>query len=149
MFLLNYGGQPRNTLAELRYTKYQAMITVGSKTDPSRLPPTERAAHFASLRVYLQVMRWETLDEAVINRDCLCDWGWKFGQYGLMPIYTDKEPAPDEILHIIRCKCKTRCATSLCGCKKHGLRCVEACTGCRGNGCLNSENIELQDENAD
>eukprot|EP00794_Sanderia_malayensis_P018451 gene18451-20300_t len=54
---------------------------------------------------------------------------------------TDKEAAPENLLVIIRCKCKLSpksvCGMSLCSCSKSGLKCVAACEGCRGDDCNN------------
>ena len=33
-------------------------------------------------------------------------WGWKLDDENFMPIMTDKAPAPDELLNIIRCNCQ-------------------------------------------
>ena len=55
MFLLLYGGKIDDRLHQLRYTSYIKMFASSSKISPSKLPPTERAAWYHSLRVYLQV----------------------------------------------------------------------------------------------
>jgi len=41
----------------------------------------------------------------------------------LLPVMTDKEPTPNEILEIIHCNCKTGCNTKRCTCRLHGLDC--------------------------
>ena len=67
----------------------------------------------------------------------------------LLPTRTDKEPAPDNLLIIIRCKCKLSsrnvCGTNLCSCRKSGLKCVAACEGCRGDECNNATEPFLED----
>ena len=44
-------------------------------------------------------------------------------------------PAPDDLLKVIRCKCKStscnQCGTNLCSCRKNELSCVSACEECR------------------
>ena len=45
---------------------------------------------------------------------------------------TDKAPAPDELLNIIRCKCKVTSKKpcgghTQCSCRKNGLKCMAAC----------------------
>ena len=55
IFILLYGGTLMDSLQELRYRKYIKMAASSSKLSPSKLPPTERAASFHSLRVKLQV----------------------------------------------------------------------------------------------
>ena len=62
---------------------------------PERLPPTERASHYHSLRVHHQVIVWETLGEIV--NDPL-DWGWENDGTRLSPIMTDVEVAPSNLV---------------------------------------------------
>ena len=50
-------------LRYLRYLNYMKMAASASKINPSKLPPTERAAWFHSLRTYLQVWGWKTLKD--------------------------------------------------------------------------------------
>ena len=48
---------------------------------------------------------------------------------------TDLDPAPSHLHQFVRCKCKAenrRCSTSICSCRKHGLKCVSFCRTCRG-----------------
>ena len=55
LFCPFYGGTKTDTL---RYAKYMTMMAKSNKVVPQRLPPTERAAHYHSLRVHFQVGRW-------------------------------------------------------------------------------------------
>ena len=55
MFVLLYRGKSEDSLRMLRYTSYMKMAATSSKIVPAKLPPTNRAAYFHSLRVYLQV----------------------------------------------------------------------------------------------
>ncbi|GFY03960.1 hypothetical protein TNCV_1197391 [Trichonephila clavipes] len=47
-----------------------------------------------------------------------------------------QRPAPESLLKIIFCACKTGCGTS-CGCRKIGLNCTAACLECNGDSCTN------------
>ena len=118
-----------------------------SKIEPERLPPTERVAHYHSLRVYLQVIQWDELDNKCCNA---LDWGWKIDKGVMHPIMTDLEAAPENVLKFIRCKCKVRgkkqCGTNQCSCFKAGLKCVSSCTGCYGEVCHNKSLIIEQSE---
>jgi hypothetical protein len=69
-----------------------------------------------------------------------------------MPIATDIEAAPPDIMKIIRCKCNMSgknkpCSTMLCSCMKHGLPCVSACKHCCGELCANvcHDTVEISD----
>eukprot|EP00795_Rhopilema_esculentum_P008019 gene8019-13929_t len=59
---------------------------------------------------------------------------------GIMtPIKTDLDPAPEWLLQVVRCRCKTNtkhpCGTLSCSCQKNGLTCVTACGSCHGEDC--------------
>ena len=116
------------------------MISASSKIKPERLPPTERATFFQSLRVYLQVTEWKTLTECPLDP---VEWGWKLEKEKLIPVMIDVPPAPDELLNIVRCNCKMSsknpCGGRQCSCRNHGLKCVPACGDCRGLNCSNCD----------
>ena len=119
--------------------------------DPERLPPTERAAHYHSLRVHLQIVRWKELNNNYLNA---LEQGWNLDKDVMRPIMTDLDAAPANVIKFICCKCKStnkrQCATNLCSCHKHGLKCVVACGGCRGESCYNKlVDIAIEDDEDD
>lgn len=64
---------------------------------------------------------------------------------------TKLQPAPDAVLHLVKCGCgKDRCSNNRCSCRKAGLTCTDLCT-CNndetGEACENVERID--DENSD
>ncbi len=60
VFVIMYGGKKSDSLNSLRYAKFMEMVTSSkSPLDPQKLPPTERAAYFHSLRVHLQIILGE------------------------------------------------------------------------------------------
>jgi len=127
------------------------LATSSLRPRPERLPPSERAAHFHACRVHLQVVQWKTL-----MRDCRLDpqdWGWKLVDGLLIPVATDLEAAPEDILNVVRCKCKAEssnpCGTRLCSCQKHGLSCVPACKNCYGELCHNVKQSPVLFESVD
>lgn len=141
-----YGGSDLDSLSVLRYKLYMKMVATGNTLpQPQRLPPTERAAYFHCLRAHLQIVSWKQLSPQALNP---LEWGWKFEQRKLSPIMTDEAPASDELLKVIRCKCKMSskrpCATSVCSCRKYDLKCVMACGHCNGEGCQNAETAQVE-----
>ena len=69
------------------------------------------------------------------------NWGWKL-EKTLVPIIIENPPAPEKLLKIIFCSCKKKEeACKGCTCKKAGLYCTAACTGCSGITCTNIEEI--------
>ena len=103
LFVMLYGGKTTDRLNELRYSRYMNMAAKSSKIRPEALPPTERAAHFHSLRAYYQLQDWNTLRKNNLNPE---NWGWKVEGGSYVPIMTDEPPAPNDILNVIRCNCK-------------------------------------------
>ena len=82
---------------------------------------------------------WTTLGSCDIKPT---EWGWKNDGARLRPIATDLEPAPSDLLKVIRCNCKSstsnQCLTNVCTCRKNGLHCIAACGNCHGLSCFNS-----------
>ncbi|GFN75906.1 hypothetical protein PoB_000241200 [Plakobranchus ocellatus] len=135
-----YRGRAGETLDMLRYKRFWEKVTSSITTvQVLSLPPTSAAAKYHSLHVYLQVQDWI---------DTTCDlqpemWGWQLSSGRLDPCTTDLPPAPELLLKMIRCNCKSDCRSKRCTCRKHGLEYSLACGECKGIGCLNSPSPEL------
>ena len=146
LFVILFGGKQEDSLNFLRYVKFMEMVSSNEAIDPQKLPPTERAAHFHSLRVHLQLMLWKKLTHEDLQLDPE-QWGWKLDGTALTPVMTDMAAAPENLLKFVRCKCKLSsrnpCGTNACSCRKNGLKCVTACGDCRGENCSNAEDIIL------
>ena len=122
-----------------RYRKYLGMCCKGI-LEPEKMPPTERAAYYHALRVHLQIITWKLLDDEFQLQPE--EWGWKRDGNNLTPITTDMDVAPESLLKVIRCKCKSssrnQCGSNLCTCRRHGVKCLQTCGECR-NDCLNKK----------
>ena len=116
----------------IHYAKYMEHIATSKvQLQPERLSPTERAAYFHITRVHLQIVIWKYIGRVQIDPR---DWGWE--EKGVFPPFmADLEPAPEELLRIVQCKCKLLskrpCNSNVCSCWKNGLTCVTACCNCR------------------
>ena len=66
------------------------------------------------------------------------EFGWDISNGKMMPIIMKNQPAPQRVLSIIRCNCRSNCDNKRCTCKKHGLDCNLSCGECRGQNCSNS-----------
>ncbi|GBO08947.1 hypothetical protein AVEN_170367-1 [Araneus ventricosus] len=60
------------------------------------LPPTEKASHQHSLRVYHQIQHW------LGNKKRPGDWAWERTISGLQPVKTLKPPAPESAQDILQ-----------------------------------------------
>ncbi|GBN56785.1 hypothetical protein AVEN_245931-1 [Araneus ventricosus] len=95
------------------------------------LPPTSAAASQHSVRVYLQVQMWKG------NVFSTKDWGWTFEQGYYKPVTSALPPAPENLLHLIRCGWKENCFRN-CECKRSGLTCTIMCSECARESCFSS-----------
>ena len=133
-----YGGHFAETLDGLRLRRFvEKTSSSTAPVQPKTLPPTSAAAKHHSLRVYFQVQQWK--GNKSLNPE---EWGWKVHEGTMVPISTDRAPAPPELLEAIRCKCRTGCSTMRCSCRKNGMDCSMACSECRG-ACANVS-LELE-----
>lgn len=140
-----YGAKDNKSLANLRYTAY-CNNSLSRRFMAECLPPSENAAQLHAKRVHLQAVIWSTLeDTTLIPTDC----GWKLVGDQLKPIALDGPVAPEHILNVVRCKCKGKCSSMSCSCKKHRLHCVTACNNCHGTDCTNVQAILLDDDCVD
>ena len=134
LWTYNYGGRENETLSSLRFAKFMAMVSsCKGKLNSCKLPPTDRAAHFHSLRAHLQILVWANLTITEYDQE---KWGWKLSGIIMTPIMTDQDAAPQSLLQFVRCKCKLAsrnpCGNNGCTCRKNGLKCVTTCGDCRG-----------------
>jgi len=81
------------------------------------------------MRVYHQIQVWA----GKTDMDPL-HWGWRNHQGTIVPLMTHLPPAPNALLEVIICKCKTGCSTLKCSCKKHAKQPLPL--GWRSSFCL-------------
>ena len=133
----------KGVFCNFRHRKYLQMCCKG-KIEPEKMAPTERAAIFHGLGVHFQIVNWKLLsdteEEFQIKAE---DWGWKVKDSTMYPIKTDQAIAPESLLKVIRCNCKSKsklqCTANLCPCRKHGLTCISSCEECHSELCDNRE----------
>ena len=109
--------------------------SLNSPFTSTSLPPTSAAAYEHSLRVHHQVQAW--LEQDVDPTE----WGWKIKEDCHVPVTSQLPAAPDEILEIIHCGCKTGCKQHQCSCVRHGIMCGPGCVNCTDN-CENKANSD-------
>ena len=54
------------------------------------------------------------------------NWGWEMMNGSFLPIMTDAEPGPQDLLEMKHCNCKESC-DKRCSCRKSGLKCSSSC----------------------
>ena len=129
-----YGGKKDDDLNILRHKKFCEKVASNvASIEPQALPPTSAAMKYHSYRVYYQICVWSEWDSNMSPED----WGWRIDEEGFVPVATDLPVAPENLLKVVRCSCKTDCINLRCSCRKHNLKCTIACTHCRGSDCRN------------
>jgi len=72
--------------------------------------------------------------------------GWKLADNKYIPVVSDIEPAPSDILNFVWSNCSTTsrqpCGMSNCSCSKHGMECVSACKHCHWTSCENAATVD-------
>ena len=116
-----------------------------AKIDPSLLPPSPRAAYYHGLHMYYKIKVWKAFSDTDLEP---VHQGWKLRSDSFVPIMTDVEPGPSDLLKIVRCTCKEMC-DKRCSCRKAGLTRTSSCKECHGLFCYNSEQIEETYNNND
>ena len=68
--------------------------------------------------------------------------GGRMMESKFVPVHTDLPPAPENLLKMIQCNCRTDCSSMRCACRKPNVKCSPACGNCRGSDCTNSTILE-------
>ena len=112
--------------------------------NPEGLPLMKRSPVQYTIRVQEQTVVWQTLNDVCLDPS---RWVWKQDGACFTSIQTDNDVALVKVMKFIRCNCKSlnnMRNSTLCACKKYGLKCVAVCEQCRGAICKNSEVIAVK-----
>ena len=108
---------------ELRYVQF-----CSQKSSASHLPPTKNSLCKHVLRSNHQAAIWRRALEGLPTVPSPHQQGWLITDGGITIDWTDQRPAPDELLELTHCGCKTGCGTMRCSCKKALMKCTDACS---------------------
>ena len=110
-----YNGKD-DDLDQMRYSMFcDKLVSRKMQIKPKVLPLISSAAKYHSMRAFCQVLQWKEREIDPTKQ------GWKITNNTMMPKYTDLPCAPEELLKIISCNCKTGCSSMRCSGKKNGL----------------------------
>ena len=108
--VLLFGKNIQKKLDSIRLTVFYQKVAGSIKcVKPENLPPTSSATRYHSLRVFHQIQVWKGRNDLPAE-----NWGWAVKGNRLLAVHTDKPPAPERLLKVVRCKCKADCKTLLC-----------------------------------
>ena len=136
-----YGMKNSTDMSNTRLLVWGKKNGKGHSSSPnlSALPPTREAFIENVKRAHFQAMMWRdvNVDPRTLNPE---EFGWKKDENNksLSPTHLpdNSKPAPDYILEMIRCGCKSEppCNSRRCSCKDKGLACTMFCA-CFRIGC--------------
>ena len=99
-----------STVKELRWWLFRK-----KQAQSEHLPPTLASLQQAVLRSHYQLLVWNNDKIANPNLPSPKEfgWEWKEDEKAWIPVTTTLPPAPDAVIHLVRCKCvKERCRTN-------------------------------------
>ncbi len=139
-FVIPLYGLPLGTSPEsARYT----LFTKNKKSPKvSILPPTSPNLLQHALRAHLQVMLWKAADQLAPPTESadITQFGWEYRDCIPVPVVANCDPAPPQLIDIIKCQCKShgkKCSGESCGCHKEHISCTPYCNCSGGLDCRN------------
>ena len=91
------------------------------------LPPTSDCLLQHLKRSNYQAFVWRHALEAMQDLESPEGHGWVRDEKHLLPLLMTKAPAPESLLELTTCKCKTSSCLRNCSCNNTGLSCTEGC----------------------
>ena len=118
------------------------------------LPPTSANILQHALRAHLQVMLWKAADQQAPPTEStnITHFGWEFQDGVPIPVVAAGDPAPPELVDVIKCQCRAegkKCSTVSCSCHKEHLTCTSYCNCCGEEGCYNPYSKRVTTQEAD
>ena len=108
--------------------------------ESEKLPPTESAIRKKVIRSHYVANIWFQAEKSHMDYLNPIEYGWERTDDGFLTAeLTDLPPAPNVIVEMRLCHCKTPCNTNRCVCKKVELKCTQMCF------CQNCKNCDLVD----
>ena len=124
-----------SSVAEVRW-----MLFSQKNRDCKNLPPTLGTLKPHVMRAYYMALIWKRSIVPIATMPIPLKYGWTKFHGELKPVMYVQSPAPDVLLELKSCNCKTGCKSRLCSCIKSGMVCSELC-GC-GDICQNAPSEE-------
>ena len=141
-FLALYGQQPDMSMESARFS----LFTKKKNAKVMTLPPTSDNLLLHVLRSHLQVMLWKAVNLPAPPEESadITHFGWEIRNEIPVPAIAQGDPAPPELIDVIRCHCRAqgrKCSTEMCGCHKEHLSCTTYCNCSGKTECCNPHTV--------
>ena len=138
-------GKKCDAMSNARLTAWAGKTGKGQVSVPKlcSLPPTTEAFVENVKRAHQQASMWRSAKDEYPPVLGVEKYGWKKDKVNRLLVPTSIPEAvnlaPDSVLKLIRCACKsgTPCNSSRCGCRSANLSCTVFCA-CHDGGCGNA-----------
>jgi len=124
---------------------FTAKIASKCHTPPrlKTLPPTTAAFHAHCLQAHYQTAVWMSAGQPSPPDLDPLQYGWEKNGQSLSQVHSipEQSVAPNEVLNIVSCHCKSDCHTALCSCNKVTITCTQFCNCNGGSSCRNPMNV--------
>jgi len=122
--LYKIGNISSDEVPELRW-----MLFAQKSKEGQQLPPTLGTLVPHTSRAYFMVLVWRSSTEPCPLVPPATDYFWELVDGSLKPVFCTEAPAPEALLELRKCNCKTGCQRNSCRCKKNNLKCTDM-SGC-------------------
>ena len=140
-----YGGQKLKVkgVSDLRYLLFCAK---GAEVGSQQQPPSRGCLQKHFFRLNYQSFVWRNSLKDLNDLPSPVEYGWKIKREDLVIDWTDEKAAPDTVLELLFCGCKTSCKTKIYACVSNGRFCADRC---KCDSCVNKIDDIEQDISAD
>lgn len=98
-----------------------------------KLPPTNTALREMVQRANYICMMWKKCNDPFPNLLSPHGQGWILQHNKYVAIGTTQPAAPQFLIDLVKCSCKTGCISNHCSCRANNLTCTEMCENCDVN----------------
>ena len=134
-----------NSLGDVNKLRYEMFRIRKGVLESGQLPPCLNTLEQHTLRANYQAAIWRrSLENNPDIPDPTDGHGWVLDEDNTLSIrWMTSQPAPQEVLGLMSCKCSCSCKSPECSCILNGLKCTPAC---RLQTCSNMEDDEYDEE---
>jgi len=124
-----YQSKIHTPVKELRWFLYSNCAACAAEAE--NLPPTSGSldVHIRHAHYVATIWRKAGENHPHLPAHAAFDWTFDAGASHFSPVRCLNPPAPEAVLHLIKCGCKCGCE-GRCNCRKNNIPCTEFC-GCR------------------
>ena len=144
-FMCHLFNSKTETFSDAKQLRWHQFRSLKTNQGVEKLPPSQGAMQEHIRRAHLQCNVWKqvlTPSPTTIDARTL---GWYQDASGeLLPLLTQLPLAPQSILQLVKCSCRTSLCRKRCSCRDQGIACTELCR-CQGDSDMcNNVSVDVE-----